>query len=100
MEHSPPPFFRRGPTPFVRLLLCTLLSVALLIADARYRYLEGLRQAVAVTIYPVQRLAAAPLAIFGRIGDFFVTQSALRAENAQRESDKSSGNKRPALNAG
>ena len=32
MEHSPPPFFRRGPTPFVRLLLCTLLSVALLMA--------------------------------------------------------------------
>jgi len=84
MEHSPPPFFRRGPTPSVRLLLCTLLSVALLIADARYRYLEGLREGVAVVIYPLQRLAAAPVAIFGRIGDFFVTQSALRTENAQR----------------
>jgi rod shape-determining protein MreC len=66
------------------LLLCFLLSVAFLIADARYRYLEDLRQGVAVVIYPLQRLAAAPLAIMDRIGEFFVTQSALRSENAQR----------------
>ena len=50
MEHSPPPFFKRGPTPFVRLLLCSLLSIALLISDARYGYLEGIRKAVSVLI--------------------------------------------------
>jgi rod shape-determining protein MreC len=84
MEHSPPPFFKRGPTPPLRLLLCFLLSVALLIADARYKYLDGIRQVVAVAIYPLQRLAATPSAIVSRIGEFFVTQSALRGENQRR----------------
>jgi len=83
MENSPPPFFKRGPTPLVRLLLCSALSVALLISDARYQYLDGLRQAVAIVAYPLQRAAAAPAAMLRRIGEFFVTQSALRNENAR-----------------
>ena len=83
MEHTPPPFFIRGPTPFVRLLLCSLLSVAMLISDARYKYLDGVRQGVAIVVYPLQRLAGAPGAMLGRIGEFFVTQSALRTENAR-----------------
>jgi rod shape-determining protein MreC len=83
MEHNPPPFFIRGPTPFVRLLLCSLLSVAMLISDARYQYLDGVRQVVAIVVYPLQRLAGAPGALLDRIGEFFVTQSALRNENAR-----------------
>lgn len=83
MEHTPPPFFKRGPAPLTRLLLCSLLSVALLISDVRYQYLSGIRQAVAVIIYPLQRLAGAPGAMFDRIGEFFVTQSALRTENSR-----------------
>jgi rod shape-determining protein MreC len=83
MEYTPPPFFNRGPPPVVRLLLCCLLSIALLISDARYQYLDGVRQVVAVIVYPLQRLAAAPAAIFNRISEFFFTQSALRADNAR-----------------
>src|SRR3972149_4605496 len=83
MEYAPPPFFKRGPAPLVRLLLCALLSVALLIADARYRYLDGIRQIVAIVVYPLQRLAGAPGAMLDRIGEFFVSQSALRTENTR-----------------
>lgn len=83
MEHNPPPFFIRGPTPLVRLLLCSLLSIALLISDARYKYLGGMRQVVAIIVYPLQRLAGAPGVMLDRIGEFFVTQSALRTENAR-----------------
>ncbi|MEO7727862.1 MAG: rod shape-determining protein MreC [Burkholderiales bacterium] len=82
MEHSPPPFFRRGPSPLVRLLLCSLLSVALLISDARYGYLEGIRKIVSVIVYPLQRLAGAPRTLLDAVGEFFVTQAALRTENA------------------
>ncbi len=83
MEHTPPPFFKRGPTPQVRLLLCSLISVALLISDARYGYLESVRKVVSVIVYPLQRLAGAPRTLLDGIGEFFVTQNALRAENAK-----------------
>ena len=59
------------------------MSVAFLISDARYGYLEGIRKAVSVVIYPLQRLAAAPRALLDTVGEFFVTQSALRTENAK-----------------
>lgn len=57
--------------------------MALLISDARYGYLEGIRKVVSVIIYPLQRLAGAPRALLDKIGEFFVTEAALRAENAK-----------------
>jgi rod shape-determining protein MreC len=83
MEHSPPPFFKTGPTPLARLLIFSTLSLALLISDARFKYLEVLRQVAAVIVYPVQRIAAAPADIARRAGEFFVTHSALREQNAR-----------------
>jgi len=83
MEHSPPPFFKTGPTPLARLLIFSCLAFALLVADARFKYLETLRQIAAVILYPLQRIASAPASIVGRVGEFFVTQSALREENTQ-----------------
>jgi rod shape-determining protein MreC len=83
MEHSPPPFFRRGPTPQVRLFVCALMSIALLIADARYSYLENVRKVASVILYPLQRLAGAPRGLLDSLGEFFVTQNALRTENAK-----------------
>lgn len=81
MEHTPPPLFRTGPTPLARLLIFTLLSVALLIADTRFNYLTTLRQIAAVVVYPLQRLATAPAALGQRVSDFFVTHSALRRDS-------------------
>ncbi|HEX6828352.1 MAG TPA: rod shape-determining protein MreC [Burkholderiales bacterium] len=83
MEHTPPPFFKRGPSPLARLSFFSLLALVLMAGDARLQYLELLRQAVAVVIYPLQRLAVAPAEGFGRMGDFFVTQSSLIEENAR-----------------
>jgi rod shape-determining protein MreC len=87
MEHSPPPFFKTGPTALARLLIFATLSLALLVADARFKYLEVLRQIAAVIIYPVQRLAAAPADIARRAADFFVTHASLREENARLHQD-------------
>lgn len=83
MEHTPPPFFKTGPTPLARLLIFSTLSLALLVADARFKYLEFLRQVAAVIVYPVQRIAAAPADIARRAQEFFVTHGALREENAR-----------------
>lgn len=83
MEHSPPPFFKTGPTPLARLLIFALVSLALLVADARFDYLNTLRQIAAVIVYPLQRIAGAPASITRRATEFFVTHASLREENAR-----------------
>ena len=57
---EPPPFFHRGPSPLARLAFFGLLSLAVLFADTRYRYLENIRQVVATVLYPVQRAVLLP----------------------------------------
>lgn len=62
-------------------MIFSALSIVVLIADARFNYLQPLRQLAAIVVYPLQQLAAAPAAIGGRIADFFVTQNALQRDN-------------------
>jgi rod shape-determining protein MreC len=83
MEHTPPPFFKTGPTPLARLLIFSSLSIVLLVTDTLFGYLTPLRQVAAVVVYPLQRIALAPTAIARRIAEFFVTQSSLRSENTR-----------------
>jgi len=82
MDHTPPPFFNRGPAPLVRLAFFASLSFALLVLDARFRYTEGLRSVLALAVYPLQTLATMPAALGGRIADYFASQAQLREENA------------------
>jgi rod shape-determining protein MreC len=82
MEHSPPPFFKRGPAPLVRLFFFASLSLALLVVDARFRYAEGLRSAFALAAYPLQRAATAPFELVGSLADYLSTQAHLVQENA------------------
>lgn len=83
MEHTPPPFFKRGPAPLVRLAFFASLSVALLVLDARFKYAETLRGLIAVAAYPLQQVATAPGQLAGRIAGFFASQSALQKDNAE-----------------
>ena len=79
--HAPPPFFKRGPAPLVRLLFFAALSIALLVADLRFHTLEWVRLAAATAIWPLQRTAALPLEIAGDFGAYFVRLSLLQKEN-------------------
>ncbi len=81
MEHTAPPFFKRGPSLFARLSFFSLLSLVLLYSDARFHYMEQMRRAIAVVLHPLQRLADFPGEVGERVSDFFVTQSSLRREN-------------------
>src|SRR4029077_7618282 len=83
MEHTPPPFFKRGPAPLVRLAFFASLSLALLVLDARFRYTEGLRSVLALAVYPVQVLATMPSALGERISGYFSSQTQLREENTE-----------------
>ena len=77
-----PAFFNRGPSPLARLTFFGLLSLALLFADTRYRYLENVRQAVAIVLYPVERALDMPGAAFAYVSDYFGSKRRLADENA------------------
>lgn len=79
MEHE---LFSHGPSPGVRLTFFTLLSLLLLISDAHYKYLGAFRQDIETAIYPLQRVALAPVELARAIGDFAQTQTSLARENA------------------
>jgi rod shape-determining protein MreC len=79
---EPPAFFHRGPSPLARLAFFGLISLSLLFLDTRYRYLENIRQGVAVVMYPLQRAAQLPGEALAYIGSHLATQSELREENA------------------
>ena len=81
MDHHPPPFFKRGPSPLARFAFFATLSIVLMVADIYQNYLAVLRQGVAVVVTPLQRLANAPSALADRVGDFFISQAFLQKEN-------------------
>lgn len=78
---EPPPFFHRGPSPLARLAFFGLLSLALLFADTRYRYLENVRQTVAAALYPLQRVVQLPGEALAYVGNYFSSQSELAGDN-------------------
>jgi rod shape-determining protein MreC len=59
-----------------------LLSIALLFADTRFRYLEGVRQVVVVALYPFQRAVLLPGEAFAYVADYFVSKRQLADENS------------------
>ncbi len=83
MEHTTPPFFKTGLSPLTRLLIFSALSLALLVSDTRMKHLDAIRQTLAVVMYPLQRIAAAPAGLARRAGEFFVTHASLRDENTR-----------------
>lgn len=87
MEYSPPPFFKRGPGLLTRFGFFALISITLLVADARFGYMDAARTALAAVVTPFQRLFAMPADGVARVGEFFVTQASLRRENDRLKRD-------------
>lgn len=83
MEYSPPPLFKQGPSALARLIFFVVLSLALLVSDARFKTLEIVRGVLGAGLYPLQRAALVPRDFFMGAADLAVTSSALRTENTQ-----------------
>ncbi len=81
--HAPPPFFKRGPAPLVRLAFFVSLSLVLLVADLRFHTLEWARLAVATAAWPLQRLTWIPIDAAGDLGGYLGRQSVLLRENEE-----------------
>ena len=76
-----PSFANQGLRPGSQLALCVLLSLALLIGDSQFGLMDRTRDALSVALYPLQRAANLPLSLLRHVGDFFVSQTQLKAEN-------------------
>lgn len=76
-----PQFFRHGPGLLARLVFFVLLSLLLMAVDTRFNYLSDIRQALAVVIHPLQKLANVPTTIYDTISNVFVSRH-LADENA------------------
>lgn len=76
-------FFNRGLNPATRLAIFVLLSLLLMFVDARYRYLDVVRQAVSLVTYPLQRVLMVPGEVWSDIGGFVALQGSLADENAK-----------------
>lgn len=74
-------FFNRGPSPVVRLVFFSLLSLLLLFVDARYKYLETARSAISVLVYPLQRMVTTPGMLWRQADAYFTTQNTLLRDN-------------------
>lgn len=81
MEAERTPIFKRGPSLFVRLVFFAVLSVVLMFADARLKYLEEIRTAVSLALFPFQEAASWPGRVISQTSEFFVTQSLLVKDN-------------------
>src|SRR3954462_6620564 len=81
MEHSPPPFFKRGPAPLVRLFFFASLSLALLVLDARFQYGQGVRALLSLVAYPLQLIATAQIDLVQGVGGSCSNQSQLIEDN-------------------
>jgi len=78
---QPPPFFNRGPAPLARLAFFIAISLLLLVLDLRFHTLEWARQGIALVVYPLQRLAYAPVEGIQHGGGYLTSLVALKDEN-------------------
>lgn len=81
-DHPSPPRFKRGLSPTARLVFFVVLSLLVLVADLRFRYLEVARQALSVVTHPLQLAAAAPVDFVRNAGVYFATLVEVQLENA------------------
>lgn len=80
MEYSPPPLFKQGAPARVKVTVFALISVALLVMDARLQMLSTVRQVAGTVLYPLQMAALMPRDAVFAVGDYFSSLSSLQKE--------------------
>jgi len=78
----------RTPSNLTRFVLLALLSVSLMLLDARGHHLQKIRAGLTVLFVPIQIVAAIPVRAGGAVIDFFRGDESLRAEAARLRSEQ------------
>jgi rod shape-determining protein MreC len=88
MQYSPPPLFKQGAPARVKVTVFALISVALLLVDARLHALTAVRQVAGSVLYPFQMVALMPRDAIASMGDYFSSLSSLQKEVAALKSQQ------------
>ena len=70
LDRTPPPFFRQGPSALSKLVFFSALALFFMVADARFKFVEPLRQGLAIALLPLQRTLAVPVEMWEGGGDY------------------------------
>ena len=82
LDRHAPSFLRQGPSPVSKLILCSALALFLMVADARFKVTDPLRNLVALALYPVQWLMLKPVEAMGQSADYLQALQRSQAEAA------------------
>lgn len=86
LDRRVPSLMRQGPSAFSQIILYSALALFLMVADARWRITDPLRQSVAVVLYPIQWLLLQPKEWASRgEGYFEKVEQAQAATDAARQ---------------
>jgi len=85
LDRRVPSLFRQGPSALSQLAFYSALALFLMVADARFKITEPVRQVVASVLYPVQWLMIQPVALTNEGANYL--QSLEQAQAQAREAD-------------
>lgn len=88
MEYSPPPLFKQGAPARVKVIVFALISIVLLLVDARMNTLASIRQVAGTVLYPLQMAALMPREAVITMGSYFSSLSALQKEVRDLKSER------------
>lgn len=83
MDYSPPPLFKQGTSAVARLVIFVVISLALLIVDARFNALSVVRQVAATILMPVERVVLVPRDAIRTLFDYAQSSAVLATENRE-----------------
>ncbi|MFV3367807.1 rod shape-determining protein MreC [Pseudomonas sp. NY15435] len=80
--------FSKGPSLGARLLVLAVLSVALMVVDARFDYLKPVRSQMGLVLSPFYGIADFPVRAWEGVRDQFTSRSELQAENERLKAEQ------------
>ena len=82
LDRRAPSFLRQGPSALSQIILYSAMALFLMVADARWRITNPLRQAVSALLYPAQWLTLRPVEFVGQSSRYLQS-----LQSTQREAD-------------
>lgn len=83
LDHTPPPFFKQGPSALSKLVFCGALALFLMVADSRLGISQPVRAVAITVLYPVQWLAMQPGKLLSSLSIYTSTVSTAQQTEAQ-----------------